>query len=88
MSKRAPSMKGRHTLVICGMVGLPVALLCWAIRESKRGRLDAHSSLPNNGATLMETVRYVMNHIQLDTFPTISGKKTHRAPLGARRTYG
>lgn len=61
----------RHTLVIFGLVGLPVALLCWVIREPKRGQVDGHASSSNGAATMRETVRYVLGHKAL--FHVIAG---------------
>lgn len=52
----------RHTLVIFGAVGIPVALLCFFIREPKRGQTDAHVNRGTEGATLKQTVQYMRGH--------------------------
>ena len=49
----------RHTLVIFGAIGLPVALVFLLIREPKRGQEDAQTGHAVSGATLRETARYM-----------------------------
>jgi len=50
----------RNTLVIFGLVGLPVALLVWlCVREPKRGQTDAVQVDPDAPvATLMQTIQH------------------------------
>lgn len=52
----------RHTLIIFGLVGIPVALMTLVIREPKRGQFDEHLENTPQTATLLETLRYVRDH--------------------------
>jgi len=52
----------RHTLIIFGAVGLPIALVCFFIREPKRGQKDAQVSYGHQGATLAQTVQYMRSN--------------------------
>jgi MFS family permease len=52
----------RNTLIIFGLAGLPVALLCWTIREPKRGQSDDHTALAGREGTLKETIRCIFEN--------------------------
>ncbi|MFC4526267.1 MFS transporter [Dyella halodurans] len=50
----------RQALIIFGVAGLPFAALCWLIREPKRGQDDAGSNNRREGATLRDTIGFML----------------------------